>query len=68
MSLKTSRIKAELGRYRMRGYGILRERTWATFDDLSFIPSTLTRIPLEGYRERCETKTVLGTRFAKKTD
>jgi glutamate synthase domain-containing protein 2 len=58
--------KAELGRYRMRGFGILRERTWATFDDLTFIPSTLTRIPLEGYRERCETKTVLGTRFAAK--
>ena len=38
--------KAELGRYRMRGFGILRPRTWATFDDLTFIPSTLTRIPL----------------------
>ncbi len=58
--------KAELGRYRMRGFGILRPRTWATFDDLTFIPSTLTRIPLEGYRERCETKTVLGSRFAAK--
>ena len=58
--------KAELGRYRMRGYGTLRERTWAKFDDLTFIPCTLTRIPLEGYRERCKTNTVLGTRFAKK--
>lgn len=59
-------IKAELARYRIRGFGILRPRTWATFDDLTFVPGTLTRIPLEGYRERCETKTVLGTRFAKK--
>jgi hypothetical protein len=25
--------KAELGRYRIRGYGTLRERTWPTFDD-----------------------------------
>ena len=58
--------KAELGRYRMRGFGTLRERRWATFDDLTFIPCTLTRIPLEGYRERCSTKTVLGTRFARK--
>ena len=58
--------KAELGRYRMRGYGTLRQRTWATFDDLTFIPSTLTRIPLEGYRERCKTKTILGSRYAKK--
>jgi glutamate synthase domain-containing protein 2 len=57
-------IKAELARYRIRGFGILRERTWATFDDLTFVPGTLTRIPLEGYREKCHTRTVLGTRFA----
>ena len=25
------------------------------FDDLTFIPCTLSRVPLEGYRERCET-------------
>src|SRR5438874_3868691 len=59
-------IKAELSRYRIRGFGSLRPRTWATFDDLTFIPGTLTRIPLEGYREACVTRTVLGTRFAKK--
>jgi glutamate synthase domain-containing protein 2 len=59
-------IKAELGRYRIRGFGTLRERRWATFDDLTFIPCSLTRVPLEGYREKCSTKTVLGTRFAKK--
>ncbi|MCC2667851.1 MAG: glutamate synthase family protein [Armatimonadetes bacterium] len=58
--------KAELGRYRIRGFGTLRERTWATFDDLTFVPSTLTRIPLEGYRERCSARTVLGTRYAEK--
>src|SRR5438093_2481901 len=58
--------KAETGLYRMRGFGTLRERRWATFDDLTFIPCSLTRIPLEGYREQCMTKTVLGTRFAKK--
>jgi len=57
-------IKAELARYRIRGFGILRARTWATFDDLTFVPATLTRIPLEGYREKCASKTVLGTRFA----
>ena len=58
--------KAELGRYRIRGFGTLRERTWATFDDLTFLSCSLTRIPLEGYREKCVTKTVLGTRFAKR--
>src|SRR5437870_9279128 len=59
-------IKAELARYRIRGFGTLRPRTWATFDDLTFIPCGLTRIPLEGYREQCSTKTVLGARFAEK--
>jgi glutamate synthase domain-containing protein 2 len=58
--------KAESGVYRIRGYGTLRERRWATFDDLTFLPCSLTRIPLEGYREKCETRTVLGTRFAEK--
>ncbi|MBI1789031.1 MAG: FMN-binding glutamate synthase family protein [Acidobacteria bacterium] len=56
--------KAESGLYRIRGYGALRERRWATFDDLTFLPCSLTRIPLEGYREKCSTKTLLGTRFA----
>ena len=59
-------IKADLGRYRIRGFGALRQRTWATFDDLTFLPGTLTRIPLEGYREACASRTVLGTRFAAK--
>src|SRR3954470_9866253 len=59
-------VKAELGRYRIRGFGTLRPRTWSTFDDLTFIPCSLTRIPLEGYRESCSTRTVLGTRFAEK--
>jgi methylamine---glutamate N-methyltransferase subunit C len=59
-------LKAELGRYRIRGFGTLRPRTWATFDDLTFVPCGLTRIPLEGYREACSTRTVLGTRYAEK--
>jgi methylamine---glutamate N-methyltransferase subunit C len=58
--------KAETGLYRIRGYGTLRARHWATFDHLTFLPCSLTRIPLEGYREKCSTKTVLGTRFARK--
>src|SRR5262249_12727540 len=57
-------IKAELARYRIRGFGALRPRTWATLDDLTFIPAALTRIPREGYREACSTRTVLGSRFA----
>ena len=57
--------KAETGVYRIRGYGTLRPRRWATFDDLTFLPCSLTRIPLEGYREKCSTRTVLGARFAR---
>ena len=52
--------KAELGRYRIRGFSALRLRPMPSLDDLVFIPCTLTRIPLEGYREKCSTKTVLG--------
>src|SRR5439155_7449565 len=59
-------LKAELGRYRFRGFGTLRPRPLPSFDDLTFLTCSLTRIPLEGYRERCSTKTVLGTRFAKR--
>src|SRR5260370_2919004 len=57
-------VKAELGRYRIRGFRTMRK--FVSFDDLTFIPCTLSRVPLEGYREQCTTETVLGTRFAKK--
>lgn len=56
--------KAALGRYRIRGFGTLRSKPLPSLDDLTFLPATLTRIPLEGYREKCETRTVLGTRHA----
>src|SRR4029079_15454281 len=36
------------------------------FDDLVFLAGSASRYPLEGYREKCHTKTVLGTRHAKK--
>ncbi|MCB1429053.1 MAG: FMN-binding glutamate synthase family protein, partial [Nitratireductor sp.] len=31
-----------------------------TFDDLTFVPASMTRLPLEGYRENCDTTTILG--------
>src|SRR6185369_4057774 len=55
---------AERGLYDIRGLGA--KRQLPTFDDLVFLTASLSRYPLEGYRERCLTKTVLGTRFAKK--
>jgi glutamate synthase domain-containing protein 2 len=56
--------KATLGRYIIRGFGTLRTRPLPSLDDLTFLPASLTRIPLEGYREKCVTTTVLGRRFA----
>ncbi|HVF11036.1 MAG TPA: FMN-binding glutamate synthase family protein [Abditibacteriaceae bacterium] len=56
--------KADLGRYLIRGLGSF--KALPSLDDLTFIPCGLTRVPLEGYRERCETRTVIGTRFAAK--
>ncbi len=55
---------AEEGRYEIRGWGS--KRALPTFDDLVFLTASASRYPLEGYRERCDTKTVLGSRFAKK--
>jgi glutamate synthase domain-containing protein 2 len=57
-------MKAELGRYRMRGFSIFKRIPH--WDELVFLPGTLTRFVIEGYREKCETRTVLGARFAKK--
>ena len=53
-------IKSELGRYRMRGFSLF--KGIPTFDELTFLPGTLTRFVIEGYRERCVTETVLGPR------
>ena len=57
-------VKAELGRYRMRGFSIFKKIPH--WDELVFLPGTLTRFVIEGYREKCETKTVIGSRFAAK--
>ncbi|PSB12624.1 FMN-binding glutamate synthase family protein, partial [filamentous cyanobacterium CCP2] len=52
------------GLYEIRGLGA--KRRLPHFDDLVFLGASLTRYPLEGYREKCLTKTVLGTRYAEK--
>ena len=54
--------KAELGRYRVRGFSTFQRVTH--FDDLTFLSTGLTRFPLEGYKERCNTRTVIGARYA----
>ena len=58
------RRAAATGIYDIRGGGA--KRKVPHFDDLLFLGASMSRYPLEGYREKCETKVVLGTRFAKK--
>jgi glutamate synthase domain-containing protein 2 len=55
---------AETGLYDIRGWGS--KRRLPHFDDLVFLGASMSRYPLEGYRERCGTDVVLGTRHAKK--
>ena len=55
---------AETGIYDIRGGGT--KRKVPHFDDLLLLGASMSRYPLEGYREKCGTDVVLGTRFAKK--
>ena len=55
---------AETGIYEIRGFGA--KRAVPHFDDLLFLGASVSRYPLEGYRERCDTNVVLGSRFASK--
>ncbi|MEX0809323.1 MAG: FMN-binding glutamate synthase family protein [Dongiaceae bacterium] len=55
---------AATGIYDIRGFGA--KRKVPHFDDLLFLGASVSRYPLEGYREKCSTEVVLGTRFAKK--
>ena len=57
------RRAAATGIYDIRGGGA--KRRVPHFDDLLFLGASVSRYPLEGYRERCYTSVTLGTRFAK---
>ncbi len=63
-SMAEIRRAAESGIYDIRGFGA--KRKVPHFDDLLFLGASMSRYPLEGYRESCNTSVVLGTRFAKK--
>jgi glutamate synthase domain-containing protein 2 len=54
---------AETGIYDIRGWGA--KRALPHFDDLLFLGASMSRYPLEGYREKCGTDVVLGMRNAK---
>jgi len=55
---------AATGIYDIRGGGA--KRKVPHFDDLLFLGASMSRYPLEGYREKCDTSVTLGYRFAKK--
>ncbi len=55
---------AETGIYDIRGWGA--KRHLPHFDDLVFLGASMSRYPLEGYREKCSTDVVLGSRHASK--
>lgn len=55
---------ADEGVYEIRGFGA--KRPLPTFDDLLLLGASMSRYPLEGYRERCETAVTIGARFARR--
>src|SRR5262252_8325786 len=63
-SISEIRRAAATGIYDIRGFGA--KRRLPHFDDLLFLGASISRYPLEGYREKCGTDVTLGTRFAKK--
>jgi methylamine---glutamate N-methyltransferase subunit C len=54
---------AREGLYDIRGFGA--KRRVPNFDDLLVLGASVSRYPLEGYRERCDTDLSIGTRFAR---
>ncbi len=62
-TLAEIRRAAATGIYDIRGAGA--KRRVPHFDDLLFLGASISRYPLEGYRERCGTDVVLGDRHAK---
>ena len=63
-TLSEIRRAAATGIYDIRGAGA--KRRLPHFDDLLFLGASISRYPLEGYRERCGTNVVLGSRYASK--
>ena len=63
-TLAEIRRAAATGIYDIRGGGA--KRKLPHFDDLLFLGASISRYPLEGYREACATNVTLGARFASK--
>ena len=63
-TLSEIRRASTTGIYDIRGGGA--KRPVPHFDDLLFLGASVSRYPLEGYREKCATDVWLGTRYAEK--
>lgn len=63
-TLSEIRRAASTGIYDIRGGGA--KRKLPHFDDLLFLGASMSRYPLEGYRETCGTNVILGDRHASK--
>src|ERR1700684_2222330 len=63
-TLSEIRRAATTGIYDIRGAGA--KRKLPHFDDLLFLGASMSRYPLEGYREKCGTDVTIGARFAAK--
>ncbi|WP_045835829.1 FMN-binding glutamate synthase family protein [Hyphomicrobium sp. 99] len=63
-TLSEIRRAAATGIYDIRGGGS--KRRMPNFDDLLLLGASMSRYPLEGYREKCGTEVVIGSRFASK--
>jgi len=56
--IETIHLKAETGKYALRGYGS--SRPLPTLDDIIIVPAQLSKTPIDKYRQRCNTKVVIG--------
>src|SRR6201990_2585483 len=63
-SISEIRRAAATGIYDIRGFGA--KRKLPDLDDLLFLGASISRYPLEAYREKCATDVTIGARSAKK--
>ncbi len=63
-TLAEIRRAAATGIYDIRGFGA--KRKLPHFDDLLFLGASVSRYPLEGYREKCATDVTIVARFSSK--
>ncbi|MGQ9824444.1 MAG: FMN-binding glutamate synthase family protein, partial [Desulfotomaculales bacterium] len=62
--IKQIQAKANSGRNLVSGFGA--KKPLPSCDDLTFLPAALSRMCIDAHKEECNTKTILGARYAKK--